>query len=407
MTEGNERINLVEEALARGNGILRLKPAWVARTSMPPGGRLGLSEEQYTLEERGWITERWLASTTLADNRAGPPDEGLSYLQLPAGAEMTLQEAVRIALEAILGAVYAKNHTGLGRLVKIFDYSDRLAYHLHQRKADAARVGRNPKEEAYYFLENVDMGRRPETFFGVHPSIVEQEQYEVLLPHLVEWKDDLILKHSRAYRQAPGEGFHVPAGVPHAPGTALTLELQEDSDVFAVLQAWNAGRPVPKEMLFKDVHPQDRQRYGERVILKQIDWQTSGDPYFYENRRLLPVPIEGSQQEGGQEQWVFYNTPKFSGKKLVLQPGEKFSSVERGVYSLLVWQGSGLFDGLEVLAGDTARDELLVCHARAVQPLLIENTGSQELVIFKFFGPDVNPDAPVLPMYGGKGRIKR
>ena len=47
------------------------------------------------------------------------------------------------------------------------------------------------KEEAYYFPEDVDLGPHPETFFGVHPSIVEQKQYGVLLPYRVEWKDDL------------------------------------------------------------------------------------------------------------------------------------------------------------------------------------------------------------------------
>jgi hypothetical protein len=74
---------IVEGALARGNGILRLEPAWVARDLMPSGRRLGLKEEEYEVGERGWISERWLASTTRADNRVGPPDEGLSYLALP------------------------------------------------------------------------------------------------------------------------------------------------------------------------------------------------------------------------------------------------------------------------------------------------------------------------------------
>jgi mannose-6-phosphate isomerase class I len=79
----------------------------------------------------------------------------------------------------------------------------------------------------------VEVGPHPETFFGVHPSIVEKKQFDILLPYLVEWNNDLILRHSRAYLLVPGEGFHLPAGGLHAPGTALTIELQEDSDVFA------------------------------------------------------------------------------------------------------------------------------------------------------------------------------
>jgi hypothetical protein len=312
---------------------------------------------------------------------------------------MTLKEAVEVAGSSIMGEAYASSHRGLGRLAKLFDLADRIPFHLHQGKEDAALVGRNPKEEAYYFPEGVDMGARPETFFGVHPSIVERREYEVLLPHLVAWKDDLILKHSRAYHLVPGEGFHVPAGVLHAPGTALTLELQEDSDVFAVLQALVAGKIIPKDLLFKDVRPEDRAAHGERAVLSQINWEASGDPYFYENRHTSPQLVPGSIQEGGAEHWIFYNTRKFSGKKLVVRPGRRFRSLERGLYSLFVWQGSGRYDGHEIEAGNFRLDELVVSHAKATEPVWVENTGGQDLVIFKFFGPDINPDVPMIPAY--------
>jgi hypothetical protein len=388
----------VEKALARGNGILRLEPAWVARDSAPAGGRLGLRDDQVAVGERGWISERWLASTTRADNRVGPNDEGLSYLALE-GERITLKEAIELTGGSIMGEEYARTHKGLGRLAKLFDYVERLPFHLHQAREAAALVGCNPKEEAYYFPENVDLGKHPETFFGVHPSIVDRKEYDVLLPHLIEWKDDRILKHSRAYQQVPGEGFHVPAGVPHAPGTALTLELQEDSDVFAVLQAMVGGEILSKELLFKDIRKKDRERYGERVVLGQVNWEVSGDPYFYENRHTSPRLVEGSQQEGGEEHWIFYNTTKFSGKKLVVRPGRRYASIDRGVYSVLVWQGYGRYDGHSVEAGNFGLDELLVSHARATEPILVENQNGEDLVVFKFFGPDIHPDVPMIPPY--------
>ena len=118
--EGNRR-EIVERALVRGNGILRLKPAWVARDFLPPGRRLGLKEEEYAVGERGWISERWIGSTTRADNRLGPADEGLSYIALD-GAEgltrepltrerLTLKEAVEVAGPSIMGEAYARSHT--------------------------------------------------------------------------------------------------------------------------------------------------------------------------------------------------------------------------------------------------------------------------------------------------------
>ena len=85
--EPNKARGIVEQALGSGNGILRLKPAWVARDFLPPGRRLGLKEEEYNAGERGFICERWLASVTKADNRIGTPDEGLSYLALDGGTQ--------------------------------------------------------------------------------------------------------------------------------------------------------------------------------------------------------------------------------------------------------------------------------------------------------------------------------
>jgi hypothetical protein len=157
----SEKRKIVENGLAKGNGILRLAPAWVARDFLPPGRRLGLKEEEYEVGERGWISERWIGSTTKADNRVGPPDEGLSYIGLEGGESITLKEAVEVAGPAIMGEEYAKTHKGLGRLAKIYDFGARIPYHLHQMKKDAALVGANPKEEAYYWPCRWAPTRRP------------------------------------------------------------------------------------------------------------------------------------------------------------------------------------------------------------------------------------------------------
>ena len=208
----------IKAAIDKNDGIFRLRPAWVARVFIPPGKRLGLPESQYDLGERGGICERWIGSTTKADNPVTVEDEGLSFMLLPDGAELRLRDAVEAAGDLIMGAAYNKNHKGLGRLAKIFDYADRLPYHIHQMQEHARLVGCNSKEESYYFLEDVDMGISAETYFGVHPYIAEQKKYDILLPHMKEWKDDSILSHARAYKQMPGDGFHVPAGTLHAPG---------------------------------------------------------------------------------------------------------------------------------------------------------------------------------------------
>src|SRR5215213_11804162 len=104
------------------NGVLRLDPAWVARDWLPPGRRLGLPAEAYDVGERGFICERWLGSTTRADNRIGPDDEGLSFLCTDDGDRLLLRSAVEADPVGLLGAEYATAHPrGLGRLAKLFD----------------------------------------------------------------------------------------------------------------------------------------------------------------------------------------------------------------------------------------------------------------------------------------------
>jgi hypothetical protein len=167
-----------------------------------------------------------------------------------------------------------------------------------------------------------------------------------------------------------------------------------------MLQALNAGKIISKDWLFKDVRPEDRRRYGERYILRMIDWELNGDPYFYEHRHTSPQSIPESRQDGGEEWWIYYNTSKFSGKKLVVKPGQVYTSMDNGVYNLLVLGGSGRYGGIRVAAGDHTSDELLVAHKRAIAPILVENVGTDDLVVVKFFGPDINPDVPTIPRYG-------
>ncbi|HOJ33613.1 MAG TPA: hypothetical protein PKY35_03100 [Candidatus Hydrogenedentes bacterium] len=400
MTHDHSKIAALEKALSDGNGILRLEPAWVARDFLAPAFRLGLTREQADRGPRGFICERWLASETPADNTIPLEGEGLSFL---AGVDVriSLAEAVRTLPEIILGKEYYQKYgAGLHRLAKLFEYSDRLPYHIHQQQHDAQKVGANAKEEAYYFPSGVDMGPHPETFLGCHPYIVRQGlQEKIFLPYLEKWDSDLILQHAPAFKQIPGDGFHVPAGVLHAPGTAVTFELQENSDVFSMWQAKCGGKIISKELLFKDISEEDRTRDGERAALKQVNWELCGDPYIYENRHTPPVFLRGN--DAGTEDWIFYNTDKFSGIRLIVHPGCTYISKDNGVYSLFVWRGKGTIGGLDVAGGDPNRDELLVTHDSAVKGVPVVNTGNEPLEIWKVFGLGVNPECPRLHVYKG------
>jgi hypothetical protein len=390
----NEIGSIVLDELKKNDGKLYLRPCWVSRSFLPPGMRLGLQDSEYAAGKSGFICERWLASETLALNAVKIPNEGLSRLAIQ-GKEILMKDAIDACKTEILGREYARKHDKLDRLLKIYDYKTRLFYHIHQMEEDAKRIGMNSKEEAYHYLDT-DLGEHPETFFGVHPYIVKEgKQKELLLPYLREWKGgDEVLQHSRAYMNVPGEGFHLPSGILHAPGTALTLELQESSDVMAVLQAHIDGIPQSKDLLFQHIPPEDRDKYGEEAVLREIDWDACADPYFYENHRLYPRLIEETAQDGAYEEWIWYNTTKFSGMRVTVKPGKKFTSKALGVHGLFIWRGKGRVDDCGVegqkVSLKESRDELLISHDRALKGVVIENTGGEDLIAYKFFGPDIN-----------------
>jgi hypothetical protein len=381
-------------AVQDADGILTLDAALVARDWIAGGRRLGLDDEDYDVGERGTISERWLASTTHADNRHGPVDEGISYIRTAGGDRVNLEAAVAGARELILGSSYAAEHQGLERLAKIYDFSSRIPFHIHPPVAQAARVGRNSKDEAAYFPPGVAFGPHPETFLGLHPGLTPDGMAEHFLDEWHRWDSDHVLSYSRAYLNVEEGGFYVPSGVLHAPGTALTIELQEDSDTLAMLQGVNDGQQISKDLLFKDVSDEDRATKGDRALLEWIDWEENLDPYFYENHAIAPRVF--STGDAHEEAWILYGSRKFSGKRLRLRPGGRYTSTEKGVFSLLAWSGAGTVGGVSVQGGRPGLDELLIVHDRAVCPLEIINTGDVDLIVVKFFGPEINADAPLI-----------
>jgi len=71
--------DVIREALAAGEGIVRLAPCWVPRSFLMPGGRLKLDpHDLYALgAHRGGIDERWFSSTTTpTTGRERPPTRG-------------------------------------------------------------------------------------------------------------------------------------------------------------------------------------------------------------------------------------------------------------------------------------------------------------------------------------------
>ena len=392
---------MLETALNKGNGVLRLFPNWVPRSFCIPGRRLKLHPDDYYAfgADRGGIDERWFASTTKADN--GPltlDDEGLSYIYCSdrdRESKILLKEAIELSGNDILGADVMKKHGGWAMYSKFFDNLEPLPLHLHLDDKYAARVGRKGKPEGYYFPSQLNNhgGLFPYTFFGLNPGTTKDD----IRRCLENWNsgDNGITGYSRAYRLTPGTGWDVPPGVLHAPGSMLTYEPQRASDVFGMYQSLTWNKYIPRELLVKDVP--EEQRDNIDYLVEMIDWKLNTDPDFYANRFLSPRPArppDEMKELGYMENDVVYNSPFFSARELTVYPGRTVTIKDDDAYGVNVIQGRGRLGVLEIESpamirfGRMTADELFVSHGAARDGISITNNSEfDDLVMLKHFGP--------------------
>lgn len=395
----------IENALEQGKGILRLAPAWVPRVFCVPGRRIKLHPDDYYALgiERGGIDERWLSSTTPADN--GPktaPDEGLSQVVFEHKGEpkkFLFRDAVEHLKGALIGDALWDEHGRWPMFSKFFDNKNPLPYHIHHDDEHAARVGALGKPEAYFFPAQLNNhgGDFPYTFFGLNPGTSVEEVKEAL-KNFVKG-DNRITSLSRCYLLEPGTGWDVPPGVLHAPGSLCTYEPQRASDVFAQYQSLVNGRLADAAFLWKDM---PREKIGDfDYLIELIDWELNVDPDFHANRFMRPKPARPAgemEPEGYLENWICYKSRDFSAKELAIFPGKTAVIRDSAAYGLIMLQGHGKIGEWDaetpalIRYGQLARDEFFVSGQAAIDGVRIENLSRGEpLVMLKHFGPG-NPD---------------
>jgi hypothetical protein len=395
---------VITKALEAGKGCLRLAPNWVPRSFLHPGRRLKLHPDDlyaYGLN-RGGIDERWFGSTTEAANDGRVPDEGLSYVVV--GQERALlRDAVAELGEAIVGKAIWNEYKRWPVYSKFFDNMGPIPHHMHQSGDQAAKVGQEGKPESYYFpKQHNNVGNNfPFTFFGLCPGTTKAQVRRCL----ADWNkgDNGILDLAPAYRLKPGTGWLVPPCVLHAPGSLCTYEPQWGSDVFGMYQSIVEGREVPWALLVKDVPPEKHQDLD--YLVDQLDWEQNTDPDFKANHYLEPIPVADTSKDGWMDLWIDYGRVDgkqvVTAKELTIDPGVKVTVPDNGAYSLIVVQGEGRMNGLRlecpkmIRFHDLTMDEVFVVESAARAGVAYENTSATEpLVILRYFGPEVNPNAP-------------
>ncbi len=395
--------NLIEQTFDEGEGILKLAPNWVPRSFCIPGRRIKLHPDDYYAlgGERGGIDERWLASTTPADN--GPltaRNEGMSRIVCCDGSSETLlQDAVEVLQDRLLGARIWDAHKAWSVYSKFFDNFGPLPHHVHHRDEHAALVGQRGKPECYYFPPQLNNhgGHFPFTFFGFEPGTTKEEVKQCLIDFVKG--DNHITDISRAYRLVPGTGWDVPPGVLHAPGSLCTYEPQVASDVYAMYQSLVDDQIVPEELLWKDC-PADRKGDFDYLV-EVIDWELNVDPNFMENRFMRPRSVKDINEmaeAGYHENWICYRSPAVSAKELTVKPGGSVVIKDAAAYGMIMMQGHGTMGCHRVETpaliryGQLTDDEFFVSEAAATAGVKITNESlTDPLVMLKHFGPG-NPE---------------
>lgn len=400
----------VQAALEQGGGLLRLAPCWVPRSFLQPGKRLKLDpRDLYAFGlNRGGIDERWFGSTTPAANENRTPDEGLSYI-VQGNQRCTLADAVAEQGTAIIGEAMWNKYKKWPVYSKFFDNMGPIPHHLHQSREQAALVKQEGKPESYYFPpQHNNVGNNfPYTFMGLTPGTTKAQ----LRKCLEDWNkgDNGILDLSQAFRLKPGSGWMIGPSILHAPGSLCTYEPQWGSDVFGMYQSLVEGREVPWSLLVKDM-PKEKHRDLD-FIVEQLDWEANVDPNFKANHALEPIVAAGSEKEGFVDKWIVYGKVRgeevFSAKELTVYPGKKVTIKDNGASSIITVQGEGKINQMRLSSPkmigfyELTEDEVFVTHSAARAGLTFENTsGTEPLVILRYFGPDTNPDAPAIQYVG-------
>jgi hypothetical protein len=396
-----------EQALEATGGLLRLAPNWVPRSFLQPGLRLKLHpDDTYAFGlSRGGIDERWFGSTTEAANEGRVHDEGLSYC-VHHGQRFLLRDVVTELGADIIGSAIWDKYGKWPVYSKFFDNMGPIPHHMHQNAEQAKLVGQEGKPESYYFPpQHNNVGNNfPYTFMGFEPGTTREQVRKCI----ADWAkgDNKILELSKAYKLQPGTGWLIPPCILHAPGSLCTYEPQWGSDVFGMYQNLVEGREVPWSLLVKDM-PKDKHQDVD-FIVDQLDWDANVDPNFKDNHYL--EPIVDTSDDAHADKWIVYGTIKgmqyFSAKELTVKPGGKVTITDNGASSITVTQGAGTLNGMTldcpklIRFHDLTQDEVFVTEKAAKAGLTFENTSiTEDLVVLRYFGPDVNPQAPAVGDY--------
>lgn len=383
------RSSTLKVRLDRLADVIRLEPQIVGRF-YGDGNRLG-QRLPGARSPAYFKPERWIGSSTRAVNPPTIPSGGVSRCEglTSRGEKVALRDLLADpdVGPRLLGEKRHAKHAGEFRvLLKILDALHPIPLHVHADDEfvrshrgvyPAERFG---KDEAYYFLER-PKGHCPYTHVGVWPGVGVRQ----LLAARKRGTDHLLELTRPAYQEFH-HGMLVRAGLLHRPGTALTLEIQQPSDVYTMVQTDFGGQPLHPAALhpgFKSI---------EAAAEGVVNWKMNLRPTIVDECTLKPVPIKGELARGGSAEWIYPpdKCEKFSGLRVGVHT--RVTLRFEAPFLLFAWEGEGALDGRRVDGGRGAaghHDEFFVGEAAARRGVEVVNTGKEPLTAFAIFAAPV------------------
>jgi len=328
--------------------------------------------------------ERWIGSSTPATNPPGIPPGGLSCCAF--GSPESTPTLKSLLADPDLGPRllgeerFAKHRGEFRMLLKLLDARYPIPFHVHaddrfvSSHANVYPNERFGKDEAYYFLDS-PKGDCPYTHLGLYPGVTPKDVLTAM-----RRGTDHVIELSPGALQRIGEGSITRAGLLHRPGTALTLEIQQPSDVYTMFQTDFGGQPLPPAAM----HPGFK---SPEEAIAVVNWEDNLKPRLLESARLQPRPVD-PPISGGQAHWIYPPdvSTKFSGMRLIVE--SMMTIKPRQACVLFVWRGQGTLDGrpLHGGGGPVGRaDEFFIGQRAASRGIEIRSTGSEPLTAFVLF----------------------
>lgn len=119
------------------------------------------------------------------------------------------------------------------------------------------------------------------------------------------------------------------------------------------------------------------------------------DPMFYQNRRMVPLPVDNMEQmkkEGYIDEWICYKCDLLGARRYTVLPGRTVTLKDDVAYGLICVQGFGSINGMELSSpnmirfGELTHDEYFVTEEASKQGVTFTNLSKSEpLVILRHF----------------------